>query len=60
MPLPKMIRALGRHYGPIRSLAPKDPFQLLLWEYVAYLADDPSRAAAFAELKKSVGVRPSP
>jgi endonuclease-3 len=56
---PKMIRALGRHYGPIRSLAPTDPFQLLLWEYVAYLADDPTRAAAFAELKKVVGLRPS-
>jgi endonuclease III len=57
-PLSKLIRALDGHYGPIRSLAPRDPFQLLLWEYVAYLADDPLRAAAFAELKKAVGLRP--
>lgn len=57
--LPQMIRALGRHYGPPRSLAPKDPFQLLLWEYVAYLADEPKRAAAFEELKTTVGLRPS-
>jgi len=54
-----MIRALGRHYGAPRQLAPKDPFQLLLWEYVAYLADDPTRAAAFTELKRTVGLRPS-
>jgi endonuclease III len=53
------IRALARHYGRPRSLAPKDPFQLLMWEYVAYLADDPTRAAAFAELKKKVGLRPN-
>lgn len=38
------------------SLAPKDPFQLLLWEYVAYLADDAARAKAFAALKKTVGL----
>jgi len=57
--LAKLIRALGRHYGPSAPLAPKDPFQLLLWEYVAYLADDPTRAAAFAELKTTVGLRPS-
>ena len=57
--LAKLIRALGRHYGPPASLAPKDPFQLLLWEYVAYLADDPTRTAAFAELKTTVGLSPS-
>lgn len=57
--LAELIRVLRRHYGPQRSLAPKDPFQLLLWEYVAYLADDPTRASAFAELKKVVGLRPS-
>jgi len=57
--LPLMIRTLGRHYGPQRSLAPKDPFHLLLWEYVAYLADDPTRASAFAKLKATVSLRPS-
>lgn len=55
----ELIRALGRHYGPERSRAPKDPFHLLLWEYVAYLADDAARASAFAELKATVGLRPS-
>ena len=57
--LSRLIDALGRQYGPVRSLAPKDPFQLLLWEYVAYLADDEARAAAFAELKATMGLRPA-
>jgi endonuclease III len=57
--LPLIVRALRRHYGPARSPAPKDPFQLVLWEYVAYLADDPTRAAALAELRSAVGLRPA-
>lgn len=56
--LPVIVRALGRHFDPPRPLAPKDPFQLLMWEYVAYLADDRTRASAFAELKATVGLRP--
>jgi len=57
--LAHVIQSLRRHYGPLRSLAPKDPFHLLLWEYVAYLADDPTRASAFAELAATVGLRPA-
>ena len=57
--LNQLVSTLGRQYGPVRSLAPKDPFQLLLWEYVAYLVDDEARAAAFAELKATVGLRPA-
>ena len=57
--LKQLIATLGRHYAPRPSLAPKDPFQLLLWEYVAYLADDETRASAFAELKATVGLKPA-
>jgi endonuclease III len=57
--LTRLIGTLGRQYGPQRSLAPKDPFQLLLWEYVAYLADDETRARAFGELKATVGLKPA-
>lgn len=56
--LPLILRSLRRHYGAPRSLAPKDPFQLLLWEYVAYLADEKTRASAFAALKVDVGLKP--
>ena len=57
--LSQLIDTLGRYYGPQRPLLPKDPFQLLLWEYVAYLVDDGTRAAAFAELKATVGLEPA-
>ena len=36
----------------------RDPFELVLWENVAYLADDEKRAQAFTLLKKTVGLRP--
>ncbi len=52
------LRRLQRHYGVPCSLAPSDPFALLLWEYVAYLTDDADRASAFAALKKRVGILP--
>jgi endonuclease III len=54
-----IVGTLGRHYGPPRTLAPNDPFQLLMWEYLGYLADERTRASAYAELKATVGVRPS-
>ena len=57
--LSQLIAVLSRHYGVVSSRAPKDAFQLLLWEYVGYLADDETRAAAFAELKAVVGLKPS-
>lgn len=53
------VRQLGRRYGVPRSLAPSDPFQLLIWEYVAYLTDDADRAAAFAALEARVGADPA-
>jgi len=57
--LTALIAALTRHHGKPRSLAPKDPFELLLWEYVGYLADDPTRATALAELRDRVGLKPA-
>lgn len=36
-----------------------DPFELVLWENVAYLAGDDRRAEIFATLKKKVGFAPA-
>ena len=33
-----------------------EPFAMILWENVAYLASDAKRAEAFAELKTKVGL----
>jgi endonuclease-3 len=52
------VRRLGRHYGPVRWPGPTDPFELLIWEYVAYLTDDADRATTFAMLGKRAGTGP--
>lgn len=36
----------------------RDPYHLLLWEQVAYLADDSTRLAAYRELAERVGLAP--
>jgi len=52
------VRRLDRHYGVVRWPGPTDPFELLIWEYVAYLTDDADRAATFAMLRKRTGTGP--
>jgi endonuclease-3 len=62
MPKPPSLRSvlgkLAKHYGPPEAPPPSGPFELILWENVAYLADDERRAAAFTLLKKRVGTTP--
>lgn len=57
-PLGRAIKLLDRHYGRNTSVSPRDPFELLLWEYVAYLTDDADRASAYATLCQRVGITP--
>jgi endonuclease III len=54
----RTIKALEKFYG--RPAPPKitDPLELILWENVAYLADDEKRAKAFTALKKNIGTHP--
>src|SRR5262245_47855998 len=56
--LPQVVERLHAHYG--RPKAPKlsGPWEMILWENVAYLADDDRRREAFQVLKKEIGVRP--
>ena len=56
--LRKIIPLLRRHYGPALPAMPSDPFELILWENVAYLADDARRRRAFDLLRRTVGTRP--
>ncbi len=62
MPKPPSLRSalgkLAKHYGPPAAPLPSGPFELILWENVAYLADEERRAEAFALLKKRVGTTP--
>jgi endonuclease III len=63
MPSPASFRSivatLRRHYGaPARPIS-RDPFKLIVWEQVAYLATDATRRQAFAELRREVGLTPA-
>ncbi len=57
-PLPVILEQLKKHYGQIKPLFRPDPWEMILWENVAYLADDDLRRQAFGTLKKQVGLKP--
>ena len=57
-PLKAAVAKLRKFYGPPAAVFPTDPFQQVLWENVAYLADDAHRRAAFIRLKQDVGLAP--
>ncbi len=54
----QVIARLGKFYGAPASPPVTDPFEQVLWENVAYLANDEKRAAAFSALRKTVGLTP--
>jgi endonuclease-3 len=56
--LAAVLQALKKHYGVPETLPTKDPFELILWENVAYLAPPARRRAAFALLHRQVGLSP--
>jgi endonuclease III len=53
-----MVRRLEKLYGRPKPPRITNALELILFENVAYLADDEKRSAAFAALKKEVGTRP--
>jgi endonuclease-3 len=57
IPLPEVVDRLQVHYG--QPTVPRlGPWEMILWENVAYLADDERRRRAFQTLKKLVGTEP--
>jgi len=56
--LSKLIAQLAEYYGKPQPPVTTDPFELVLFESVAYLVSDERRAEAFALLRKSVGTKP--
>lgn len=53
-----LLHKLERHYGTPALPKLVRPFEMILWEIVAYLADDARRAAAFDALREKVGLTP--
>jgi endonuclease III len=57
-PFLALLRKLKKFYGRPSPPRLKGALEMILWENCAYLADDDRRAAAFALLKKRVGLKP--
>ncbi len=56
---PKIIADLEAHYGKPQPPVITDPLGLILYETIAYLANDERRDAAFDALRKQVGLEPT-
>ena len=57
--LPQAIERLEAHYGKPKAPKLNGPWEMILWENVAYLADDDRRRHAFQTLKKRIGIEPT-
>jgi endonuclease III len=58
LPFATLIDRLAQKYAEPVPPVVTEPFAMILWENVAYLANDNKRAEAFAELQKKVGLTP--
>lgn len=56
---PRVVDTLAHFYGEPSAPRITDPFAMVVWENIAYLANDARRTEAFEELRKKVGLRPS-
>jgi len=56
--LGRILGKIERHYGSPAAPRFSGPFEAIVWEIVAYLADDSRRGAAFDALRKQVGLTP--
>jgi endonuclease III len=54
----ELVDKLHQHYGLPAPPPSTDPLELIIWENIAYLANDEHRAAALAALKRDIGTRP--
>jgi endonuclease III len=57
--LSRVVDTLAQYYGEPPPPHITDPFEMVVWENIAYLASDSRRAQAFEELRQKVGLRPS-
>src|SRR5258708_5518872 len=53
-----LLDKLEQHYGRPAQRQFAGPFEMIVWEIVAYLADDTRRAGAFDALRERVGLTP--
>jgi endonuclease-3 len=59
IPFTVLVDRLAKLYGEPAPPTVIEPFAMILWENVAYLANDTKRAEAFAELQAKTGLTPA-
>jgi endonuclease-3 len=57
--LPLVVERLEAHFGKQKAPKLDGPWEMILWENVAYLADDDRRHQAFQTLKRRIGTEPT-
>jgi endonuclease-3 len=57
--LRQVVERLQTHFGKQKPPKLDGPWEMILWENVAYLADDDRRLEAFQTLKKRIGTEPT-
>jgi endonuclease III len=57
--LPQVVERLQAHFGKQKPPKLDGPWEMILWENVAYLAADDRRHEAFQTLKKRIGTEPA-
>jgi endonuclease-3 len=57
-PLERIVAQLEGTYGPPEALPVTGPWELILWENVAYLVDDARRQEVFRALESRIGTAP--
>jgi endonuclease III len=57
--LSQVVERLEAHFGKQKPPKLDGPWEMILWENVAYLADDDRRQQAFQTLKKRIGIKPT-
>jgi endonuclease III len=58
IPLPQVVERLEAYYGEPDPPEITDPWEMILWENIAYLADDARRREAMTMLREQVGTTP--
>lgn len=58
IPLPRIIERLEAFYGKPEPPGITDPWEMIVWENVAYLVDDERRQQAMTALRGEIGITP--
>jgi hypothetical protein len=59
IPLPRVIERLEGYYGEPEPPRITNPWEMIVFENIAYLVDDERRQQAMAALREQIGITPA-